>query len=82
MLRLEGAVLNMCGPADDGKRKPEQEKFIEEFSSACAETLCESSIFSLSASFPIFKGEQKDISVSAGPRRNGRNKKRQLRWIH
>ena len=75
----------MCGPADDEKQKAKREKFLEEFSSACAETICEhSSIFSLSASSPIFDGRQQSISVPAHPRarRNGRSKNPQSKWIH
>jgi hypothetical protein len=74
----------MCGPADDEKQKAKREKFLDEFSSACAKTVCESTIFSLSASSPIFDGRQQSISVPARPRsrRHGRNKNHQSKWIH
>jgi hypothetical protein len=75
----------MCGPADDEKQKARREEFLEEFSSACAETICEHiSIFSLSASSSIFDGRQQSVSVPARPRsrRNGKNKNHQSKWIH
>ena len=75
----------MCGPADDEEHKAKREEFLEEFSSACAETICErSNIFSLSASSPIFDGRQQSISVPDRPRsrRNGRSKNQQSKWIH
>lgn len=74
----------MCGPVDGKEGNAKWEKFMEEFSSECAETICEgSSILSPSESGrPIFKDSHKDISVTAGSACNGRSKNRKLRWIN
>ena len=74
----------MCGPADDEKQKARREEFLDEFSSACSETIEHSSIFSLSASSPIFDGRQQSVSVPDHPRsrRDGRIKNHQSKWIH
>ena len=69
----------MCGPSrDDEKRKATRERFLNKFSSACAETICErSSIF---APAPLFDGRKREISVPPRPK-NGRGKKNQERLV-
>jgi hypothetical protein len=71
----------MCGPADDGKRRPEQEKALEDFSSACFETLRESSVFSASAPMRILDGEEQTIAVSASRRIGSKKNRRAVPWI-